>query len=149
MVAVMRVVAISALFAAAAAAGTAACSRSERTEGTVSATAAHDIPLVSVDEVARSLAAGTVVPVDANGDKTRKRLGVLPGAVLLSDYELFAVSELPADKSKRLVFYCANTQCSASHEAARRARFTGYANVEVMDAGIAGWVAAGNQVQRL
>lgn len=108
-----------------------------------------DLKMISVDEVDTKLAAGECVPVDANGDGTRKKMGVLPGAVLLSDYEAFSVSELPADKSKELVFYCASTRCGASHEAAAKAIAAGYTNVKVMPEGIAGWVKAGKQVQRI
>jgi rhodanese-related sulfurtransferase len=108
-----------------------------------------EVPAVSLDAVDTALAAGKIVPVDANTERTRKKMGVVPGAVLLSDSELFSVSELPTDKTKALVFYCANTRCSASHEAARRALGAGYANVLVMDEGIAGWVAAGKRVQTL
>ena len=67
------------------------------------------------------------MPVDANGETTRKKMGVVPGAVLLTDSESVRRSrELPADKGKALVFYCANTQCGASHEAAERAMTAGY-----------------------
>ena len=104
---------------------------------------------VSIDETARALAAGSCVAVDANGAPTRKRVGTIPGAVLLSDYEAFALSELPADKSKGLVFYCANEYCDASHEAAKRARLAGYSDVKVMPAGIAGWVKAQKPVTKL
>ena len=81
---------------------------------------------------------------DANSSETRDKYGVIPGAKLLSsddDYNVGAV--LPADKGDPLVFYCANTHCLASHEAARRAVNAGYTNVSVMADGIAGWKAAG------
>jgi rhodanese-related sulfurtransferase len=107
------------------------------------------LPTVSVEEVDQALAKGDCTPVDANGDGTRKKLCALPGAVLLSDSETFKVSELPADKSKSLVFYCANTHCGASHEAAEKAITAGYANVKVMPEGIAGWVKAGKKTQQL
>jgi rhodanese-related sulfurtransferase len=107
------------------------------------------VPVLSVDAVDKALATGEVVPVDANSERTRKKMGIVPGAVLLSDSELFSLSELPADKAKTLVFYCANTRCNASHEAAGRALSAGYANAKVMDEGIAGWVAAGKRVQAL
>jgi rhodanese-related sulfurtransferase len=110
---------------------------------------ARTVPSISVAEVDAKLASGGCTPVDANGTGTRKKLGVVPGAVLLSDSEAFALSELPRDKARELVFYCANTRCSASHEAARRALTAGYTNVKVMDDGIAGWVAAGKRVQTL
>ena len=89
------------------------------------------------------------MPVDANGDETRKKMGIVPGAVLLTSSDSFNVSELPADKSKELVFYCANTRCGASHEAAEKALTAGYTNVKVMPDGIAGWVKAGKKVQNI
>jgi rhodanese-related sulfurtransferase len=100
------------------------------------------IAAVSVDELDRMLAGNDCVAVDANGDTTRRRMGVIPGAVLLADDSL---ARLPPDKSKRLVFYCANEACRSSHEAATRAFLAGYTDVKVMPAGIAGWVRAGKK----
>jgi rhodanese-related sulfurtransferase len=80
--------------------------------------------------------------VDANGELTRRKMGVIPGAVLLVDD---SIANLPADKSKGLVFYCANPACGASHEAATKAILAGYSNVKVLPDGIAGWVKAGKQ----
>lgn len=123
----------------------AACSKStDKTAKTES-----KVPLVSVDELDAKLAAGECVPVDANGEGTRKKMGVVPGAVLLTDSGAFALSELPADKTKSLVFYCGSTSCGASDEAAGRALTAGYTNVKVMREGIAGWVKAGKKVQTL
>lgn len=107
------------------------------------------LPEVTIDQVEAALAKNEWQAVDANGDATRKKMGVVPGAVLLSDSETFTASELPADKSKGLVFYCANTHCGASHEAASKARTAGYSNVKVMPEGIAGWVKAGKKVQTI
>jgi len=106
-----------------------------------------DVPEITVAELDAQLA--MYQPVDANGEATRKKMGVIPGAVLLTDSEAFALSELPADKAKPLVFYCANTHCSASDEAAGRALTAGYKNVKVLTAGIAGWVEAGKKVQNI
>jgi rhodanese-related sulfurtransferase len=92
------------------------------------------IPLVTVDEVDASLAKHESVP---------------PGAVLLTDSDGYDISELPADKSKSLVFYCGNDACSASHHAAKKAIAAGYEHVRVMPGGIAGWVSAGKQVQQI
>jgi rhodanese-related sulfurtransferase len=139
----MRIILLAAVLALGAGA---ACSKSEKTATSKKASA---VPTVSVDDLDKQLAAGECVPVDANGEQTRKRMGVVPGAVLLSDSGTFAVSELPADKSKGLVFYCANTQCGASHEAADRALTAGYTNVKVLPEGIAGWVSAGKKVQTI
>ena len=63
---------------------------------------------MTLDEVERALAANQVTAVDCNGDATRKKLGVVPGAILITDDESYAASELPADKATKLVFYCAD-----------------------------------------
>lgn len=104
---------------------------------------------VTVGELDTMLAGNQCQAVDANGDATRKKMGVIPGAVLLSDSAQFNAAELPADKSKSLVFYCANTHCGASHEAAEHAKLAGYTNVKVLPAGIAGWVEAGKSVKQI
>lgn len=124
----------------------AACSKSTKDEG---AAVEAKLPTVTVDELDASLAKSECQPVDANGDRTRKKMGVIPGAVLLTDSDTFQASELPADKAKPLVFYCANTSCGASHEAAAKAITAGYTNVKVLPDGIAGWVKAGKKVQSI
>jgi rhodanese-related sulfurtransferase len=135
----MRTLLVSAALALVSLAG---CSKSKDE----SAQAETKLPTVTVDELDAQLATSAVQPVDANGQQTRAKMGVIPGAVLLTDSEEFQPSELPADKSKPLVFYCANTSCGASHEAARKAITAGYQNVKVLPDGIAGWVKAGKKV---
>lgn len=105
------------------------------------------VATVSVDELDQMLARNDCQAVDANGDATRKKMGVIPGAVLLSDMD--AVGELPADKSRSLVFYCANPSCGASHAAAEKALAAGYTRVKVLPDGIAGWVKAGKQTSSI
>jgi rhodanese-related sulfurtransferase len=97
----------------------------------------------TVAEVASWTKEKKATPVDANGKDTRTSQGVIPGAVLLTSSSQYAVSELPADKSSKLVFYCANQKCGASHAAAKRAMENGYTNVAVLPDGIAGWKQAG------
>jgi rhodanese-related sulfurtransferase len=138
----MRTILIAAVLALGAGAG---CSKSNETKTAEKAT----VPTITIEEVDQKLASGECVPVDANGEGTRKKMGIVPGAVLLTDSETFTVSELPADKSKTLVFYCANTRCGASHTAAEKALTAGYKNVKVMPDGIAGWVKAGKKVQNI
>lgn len=82
-------------------------------------------------------------PVDANGKELRASQGVIPGAILLSSGSTFDVKELPTNKETRLVFYCANTQCTASDAAAQRAIDAGYTNVSVLPEGLFGWKKAG------
>jgi rhodanese-related sulfurtransferase len=109
-----------------------------------SAVANADVAEISVSEVQAFVTAKApnVVIVDANNDDARKNAGVVPGAVLLSSYNQYALTELPADKAKTLVFYCYNSYCQASHAAAQRAIEAGYKDARVMKAGIAGWNAA-------
>ena len=67
-----------------------------------------DFPAMTMDEVQKGIDAKQLTAVDCNAERTRKKLGVLPGAISVTDEESFAASELPADKTTKLVFYCAN-----------------------------------------
>jgi hypothetical protein len=104
------------LFAAALAlAASVGCSNSEAQKSDKPAAEPADrpaaeakLPEMTVDEVDQALASGQAKAVDCNNDHTRKRMGVVPGAILVSDDESFAASELPADKAGKLIFYCAN-----------------------------------------
>ena len=125
-----------------------ACSKSE-TPSTSTETKAAAVQTITVDQLDSSLASNDCQPVDANGEQTRKKMGVIPNAVLLTDSSDFKLTELPADKAKPLVFYCANTECGASHHAAEKAITAGYTNVKVLPAGIAGWVQAGKKTQSI
>ena len=116
-----------------------------------SAMAADSFKLIHVEQLDQMLKAtdAKVQVLDANSADTRNSAGVIPGAKLLSSSSKFDVSaELPADKNTTLVFYCANTKCTASHDAAKRATAAGYKNVDVMVDGIQGWVKAGKPVEK-
>ena|SRR5450432_765869 len=65
----------------------------------------------------------------------------VPGASNL-DPAVYKDSDLPAEKNDVLVFYCSNPMCRKAPNAARRAKKIGYSNVQVMSAGISGWLAA-------
>ena len=135
--------------AALVAAATGCSSKADKTPAATSGDVEAKVPTVTVDEVDVQIASGKCQAVDANGDTTRKRMGVLPGAVLLTDSDDFKLAELPTDKAKPLVFYCSSTECSASHHAAAKAMTAGYTNVKVMPDGIAGWVKAGKHTQQI
>ena len=107
-----------------------------------------DFNRVSVDALSNSMGASKhLVVVDANGASTRQKYGVIPGAILLSDYSKFEPSEeLPSDKATDLVFYCSSKMCSAAPKAAERAAGAGYTSVSVLPDGIKGWVEAGKPV---
>lgn len=79
------------------------CSKSEKSGGDE---IDHSIPEISIDDVQAGLAAKTLTVLDCNSDKTRKRVGVIEGAVLVEDEETFEANILPSDKTAKLVFYC-------------------------------------------
>lgn len=64
------------------------------------------IPAITVEDADRELAAGTAKAVDCNADQTRKREGIIPGAILVADEETYEATALPADKASKLIFYC-------------------------------------------
>jgi rhodanese-related sulfurtransferase len=114
------------------------------------AKSADSFRLIHVNDLV-AMEADSAHPVhiyDANGDDTRKKEGIIPGAVLLSSFKDYDVATLPQDKASALVFYCGNTKCMASHAAAQRATSAGYANVAVMADGIMGWKEAGKAVAK-
>jgi len=63
--------------------------------------------IVAVADLAKLLKSGGATAVDANGPDVRVELGVVPDAALLSDPPRIP-RDLPADKTKPLVFYCYN-----------------------------------------
>lgn len=108
--------------------------------------------LIQVTELDQSMAPGKpqVFVFDANNKTTREKDGMIPGAKLLDSVAHYdAATTLPADKSASLVFYCANTKCTASHEAAKVAVKAGYTNVAVLAPGIEGWKKAGKKTDKV
>lgn len=101
-----------------------------------------EIPEISVDDAGKALQSGAVA-VDANSERTRKKNGTVPDAVILTSSYKYDLTQLPEDKSKDLIFYCSNTNCTASDAAAERASTNGYENVHIMREGIKGWKEAG------
>jgi rhodanese-related sulfurtransferase len=103
----------------------------------------------SVDELASWRARRTDLTLcDVNNADTRRRHGVIPGAVLLSNYRDYdPESELPGDRDATLVFYCHSAYCGAAAEAARKALAAGYRDVWVLAPGITGWAEAGQPVE--
>jgi rhodanese-related sulfurtransferase len=127
----------------------AACQTAHKDNAASDTTATAKAPVkeLSVSEVASLIQAKSATIVDANGTETRQQMGVVPGAVLLTNSHDYALSELPAAKDTKLVFYCGGTMCRASDSAAKRASQAGYADVSVMRAGIKGWKDAGQTTE--
>jgi hypothetical protein len=61
---------------------------------------------LAVAEAAAKFAASQATPVDANTDEYRQGAGWVPGAVLLTSFNDYPLTELPEDKNRQLVFYC-------------------------------------------
>ena len=100
---------------------------------------------VTIPELAKLTTDKKATVLDANSNDFRAKNGVIPGAILLTSSSEFAVSELPAKKDTKLVFYCANTMCGASHGAAAKAAQAGYTDVAVLPDGLMGWKSAGQK----
>jgi rhodanese-related sulfurtransferase len=100
---------------------------------------------VTVPELAKLTTAKQATVVDANNNEFRAKNGIIPGAILLTSSSEFAVSELPAAKDTKVVFYCASEKCGASHGAAKKAMGAGYTDVSVLPDGLKGWKAAGQK----
>lgn len=112
------------------------------TEANPAAEAEVSIPEITVADADEALQSGAFA-VDANSEKTRKKNGTVPDAIILTSSYKYELSQLPEDKSKDLIFYCSNTNCTASDAAAERASENGYPNVHIMREGIKGWKEAG------
>jgi rhodanese-related sulfurtransferase len=85
----------------------------------------------------------TIVDVNARQSWLAARV---PGARHL-DPLTYVESDLPSDKHAPLVFYCSNVLCRKAPIAAQRARSLGYLDVQVMSAGIRGWLRAALPVE--
>lgn len=100
---------------------------------------------VSPRELEQLLLEGRATAIDVNSPASWSQAHV-PGALSL-DPATFAASDLPADRSATLIFYCSNPLCRKAPTAARRARKLGYTDARVMSAGIKGWRDAGLAVE--
>jgi rhodanese-related sulfurtransferase len=82
----------------------------------------------------------SVAVIDVNSRSSWMTARV-PGAHNLDPAD-YMDSDLPPDKAALLVFYCSSPLCRKAPNAARRAKKMGYSNVQVMSAGISGWLSA-------
>lgn len=108
---------------------------------------AADVSVSAVQQFVSAKPANVTI-VDVNDEETRTEKSMVPGATKLSSYDKYAMSELPADKSATIIFYCYNTLCPASGLAADRAIDAGYKDVRVMKAGIVGWKEATEKAKK-
>jgi rhodanese-related sulfurtransferase len=107
--------------------------------------ASDDAPALSLWTMDQVEKAQDAVRLDANPREIYDEHH-LPGARWVP-YDGVTAEMLSSDKATPLVFYCANTRCSASHVAARQANTLGFTSVHVMPDGIFGWVEAGRPTE--
>jgi rhodanese-related sulfurtransferase len=104
---------------------------------------------ISIEDLDKALASKSAPAIyDANGDATRERYGIIPGARLLTSSTEYDMEVLPRAQDAALVFYCGGPKCMAAPKAAHRAKEAGYTDVKVLRAGISGWKKAGKQVDK-
>jgi len=106
-----------------------------------------EFPEVSIKEVKALVAAKKAVIIDVNGTESFKE-GRVPGALAYEAIQDKLIRVLPADKNALIIAYCGNPRCKAYLEAARAAAKLGYKNVKHMSAGIQGWRAAGEKMDK-
>jgi rhodanese-related sulfurtransferase len=102
---------------------------------------------VSIADLKSAIAAKKVTVIDVNGSKSYKK-GHIPTALDFDTHENNLASVLPKDKDALIVAYCGSPKCKAYKEAATAAEKLGYKNVKHLSAGIAGWKAAGEKVEK-
>jgi len=95
---------------------------------------------VSPERLHQLIGEGQLTVVDVNSPQSWAAARV-PGAINL-DPLAYREDDLPRDREALLVFYCSGYLCRKAPNAARRARQMGYLNVQVMSAGLSGWLSA-------
>lgn len=104
----------------------------------------YGLPPINVADVARLQQAGAAEIFDCNPLRVWAQHHV-PGARNIDPAD-YTSADLPVDLDRTRIFYCSDPM--AGPHAARRARRFGYRNVFVMSAGIKGWLAAEQVVEK-
>ncbi len=99
------------------------------------------LKVITPERLHERLQRGGVTVIDVNAPQSWRAARV-SGAVNLDPVH-FEGADLPSDHDSPLVFYCSNVWCRKAPQAARRAEDLGYRDVQVMSAGIKGWLDEG------
>ncbi len=102
---------------------------------------------VSIKEVKAFAESKKAIIIDVNGTESYDQ-GRVPGALNYDAIKDKLASSLPADKDTPIIAYCGSPKCKAYKEAAEAAEKLGYKNVKHMSAGIKGWKAAGEKLEK-
>ena len=111
------------------------------------APAKSSFPDISIEDLKKAIADKKVVLIDVNGTESYKS-GHIPGALNFIEIKDKLSSVLPAEKDSLVVAYCGGPACNAYQRAATAAKGLGYTNVKHLSAGIRGWNAAKEQVEK-
>ena len=100
-------------------------------------------PSVSAEWVKAQIDKGAdMALVDSRPKRKKYDKGHIPTAISIPDMQFDKFQDqLPADKSKLVVFYCGGLKCKLSHKSAAKAIAMGYTNVKVFAEGYPAWVA--------
>jgi rhodanese-related sulfurtransferase len=95
---------------------------------------------ISVEQVAKQIAANETLIVDARPQKPKYDKGHIPTAVSIpfSQFDTFK-GKLPRELSTPIIFYCGGLKCRLSHKSAAKAIAMGYQNVSVFSKGYPQW----------
>jgi len=108
---------------------------------------AGQYPEIKIDELKTAITSKNVTVLDANGTDSWKQ-GHIPGAIDFATARGKLATVLPKDKSALVVAYCGGPRCGAYQAAAKAAEKLGYTNVKHLTAGISGWQAAGQKMEK-
>ena len=108
---------------------------------------AGQFPEIKIDELKKEIDAKKVTVIDVNGTDSYKS-GHIPGAIDYASSKAKLASVLPKDKNALVVAYCGGPKCQAYQAAAKAAEQLGYKNVKHLTAGISGWQAAGEKMEK-
>ena len=108
---------------------------------------AAEFPDISIADLKQAIADKKVTVIDVNGAASYAA-GHVPGAVNFATQKDSLASVLPADKGALVVAYCGGPACSAYKAAANAASQLGYTNVKNISAGISGWKAANEALEK-
>lgn len=107
---------------------------------------AEDLKTIDTEQLAQGITEKALFVFDNNTPEVFAK-NHIPTAVHMNPREP-DMSLFPQDKQSKLVFYCKNTWCMASHKGAQVALEKGYPNVYVYADGIDGWLEAGQPVEK-
>jgi rhodanese-related sulfurtransferase len=133
----MKILTLTVLLAAFSIAGLAA--RATASEGS-------NFSSISLKDLKKAMADGTVTLLDCNGTQTFSR-NHIPGAIDFEANKNNLANLLPAQKDALIVSYCGNGNCPKYKEGAEAAARLGYTQVKHYVPGIRGWTEAGEAIE--